>query len=56
MFRRVAIFVYGVLSYLTFFGTFLYAIGFNAYGDEYKRYQHSVPMIVPVRIGKARSV
>ena len=28
MFRRVAIFVYGVLSYLTFFGTFLYAIGF----------------------------
>jgi protein-S-isoprenylcysteine O-methyltransferase Ste14 len=28
MFRRVATFVYGVLSYLTFFGTFLYAIGF----------------------------
>ena len=28
MFRRVAIFVYGVLCYLTFFGTFLYAIGF----------------------------
>ena len=26
----------------------------NAYGDEYKRYQQSVPMIVPVR--KARSV
>ena len=28
MFRRVATFVYGVLCYLTFFGTFLYAIGF----------------------------
>lgn len=28
MFRRVAIFVYGVLCYLAFFGTFLYAIGF----------------------------
>jgi len=28
MFKRVATFVYGVLSYLTFFGTFLYAIGF----------------------------
>ena len=28
MLRRVATFVYGVLCYLTFFGTFLYAIGF----------------------------
>jgi protein-S-isoprenylcysteine O-methyltransferase Ste14 len=28
MFKRVATFVYGVLSYLMFFGTFLYAIGF----------------------------
>ena len=28
MFRRVATFVYGVLCYLLFFGTFLYAIGF----------------------------
>ena len=25
----------------------------NAHGDEYKRYKKSVPMIVPVRIGKA---
>jgi len=28
MFKRVATFVYGVLCYLVFFGTFLYAIGF----------------------------
>lgn len=28
MLRRVATFIYGVLSYLLFFGTFLYAIGF----------------------------
>ena len=28
MFKRVATFVYGVLCYLAFFGTFLYAIGF----------------------------
>jgi len=28
MFGRVATFIYGVLCYLTFFGTFLYAIGF----------------------------
>jgi protein-S-isoprenylcysteine O-methyltransferase Ste14 len=28
MFSRVATFVYGVLCYLAFFGTFLYAIGF----------------------------
>jgi protein-S-isoprenylcysteine O-methyltransferase Ste14 len=28
MFRRVAVFVYGLLSYLVFFGTFLYAVGF----------------------------
>ena len=28
MFARVAIFVYGLLCYATFFGTFLYAIGF----------------------------
>ena len=28
MFKRVAMFVYGVLCYLVFFGTFLYAIGF----------------------------
>jgi methanethiol S-methyltransferase len=28
MFKRVAFFAYGTLSYLIFFGTFLYAIGF----------------------------
>ena len=28
MFRRVATFVYGVMCYLIFFGTFLYAVGF----------------------------
>ena len=28
MFKRVGIFIYGVISYLLFFGTFLYAIGF----------------------------
>ena len=28
MFKRIATFIYGVVSYLLFFGTFLYAIGF----------------------------
>lgn len=28
MFKRIAFFIYGTLSYLIFFGTFLYAIGF----------------------------
>src|ERR1044071_803684 len=28
MLKRLAIFIYGVLCYLLFFGTFLYAIGF----------------------------
>lgn len=28
MFKRIAVFIYGVFGYLVFFGTFLYAIGF----------------------------
>lgn len=28
MFKRIATFIYGVVSYLVFFGTFLYAVGF----------------------------
>src|ERR1044072_1018176 len=28
MLKRIATFIYGVISYLTFFGTFLYAVGF----------------------------
>src|SRR6185295_13999728 len=28
MLKRLATFIYGVLCYLTFFGTFLYAVGF----------------------------
>jgi methanethiol S-methyltransferase len=28
MFKRIAFFIYGSLSYLLFLGTFLYAIGF----------------------------
>ena len=28
MFKRIATFIYGVISYLLFLGTFLYAIGF----------------------------
>src|SRR5687768_11875909 len=28
MFKRIAFFIYGTLSYLSFLGTFLYAIGF----------------------------
>ena len=28
MFKRLTIFLYGVVSYAVFFGTFLYAVGF----------------------------
>ena len=28
MFKRLSIFLYGVVSYVIFFGTFLYAVGF----------------------------
>jgi methanethiol S-methyltransferase len=28
MFKRIAVFLYGIASYLIFFGTFLYAVGF----------------------------
>ena len=34
MFKRIAFFIYGSLSYLTFLGTFLYAIGFMDHSES----------------------
>ncbi|HEU4433376.1 MAG TPA: hypothetical protein VFR51_08270 [Pyrinomonadaceae bacterium] len=65
MVKRVATFVYGVLCYLVFFGTFLYAIGFIGDVMAPKSIDSgrtaplgeailiNAPMIVPVRLGRS---
>jgi protein-S-isoprenylcysteine O-methyltransferase Ste14 len=58
MLSRATIFIYGILCYLVFFATFLYALGFVGdlyvfYGDAYRSYRARVPMIFPLRFARA---
>ena len=62
--ERVAAFIYGVVCYFVFFAavTTLYILAairleerdlVGLHGEEYRRYQKRVPMILPLRPGRA---